>query len=134
MNFKTEGAFTRWFCKTLEATGTEVVAFVGSKMQVSGICDRYVCHPKFRGWLETKRNSNSVKPAQRLFMRRLVARGDTCVVVRYQSRPETVELETHDGHALGWLSLRVAYGMESDVERGKLFLEALRKAKELLEK
>ena len=132
MNFKTESAFTKWFCKMLAAVGTEVVAFVGSKMQIAGICDRYVCHPKFRGWLEMKRNSNTVKAHQRLFMRNLVARGDTCMVVRYQSRSESVEFEDCEGHQLGWLSLRGLYAMNNDAERGKKLLEELGKARDLL--
>lgn len=90
-NFKSESEFNRWFCKQLEAVNAEVVAFVGSKMQRSGVPDRYVCHVKFRGWLEMKRNNKKLRTNQRILTTRLNERGDVCLVVRH--REGRIEIE-----------------------------------------
>lgn len=130
MHFKTESAFTRWFCKQLEGRGAETVTFVGSRMQRAGIPDRYVCHPSFRGWLEMKRDDKKPTALQKIFMHRLTKAGDVCVVVRYNSHGETTEFETPDGHSLGWLNLRPLYG-EKTKYVGNLLLCGLRAAWEI---
>ena len=89
--FKSESKFTRWFCDQLRAVNTEVIAFVGSKMQKSGVPDRYVCHKSFRGWLEMKRNDKKLRTNQRILMTRLNERYDVCLVVRY--RDDRIEIE-----------------------------------------
>ncbi len=127
MSFNTESAFSRWYCEMVTAAGAETVAFVGSRMQQSGITDRYVCHPTFRGWVESKRGSNALKLHQKLFMKRLLAKGDCCMVIRHHPRNDTVEFEDADGHELGWLNLRTLRGV-SDAECGRTLLEAFAKA------
>ena len=99
-NFKNERAFTRWFCKQLRAVNAETVAFVGSSMQRAGIPDRYVCRRDFRGWLEFKKDRGRVAPAQRIFMKRMTERGDTCLVVRFLSDAYSYVVENVDGETL----------------------------------
>ena len=89
--FKSESEFTRWFCDQLRAVNAEVITFVGSKMQQSGIPDRYVCHKLFRGWLEMKKNNAKLRTNQRILMTRLNKRDDVCLVVRY--RDDRIEIE-----------------------------------------
>lgn len=124
---KNEAAFTRWFVENVEATGCEVQAFVGNKMQGSGITDRYVCHPRFRGWVEFKAGDRRTTTAQKLFMKRFLNRGDCCLVVRYRSK-EVMECEDPDGNALGWLNLVPLYCLKTDALRGQTLLDELAKA------
>lgn len=127
MSFNTESAFTRWYCEMITTAGAETVAFVGSRMQRVGIADRYVCHPTFRGWVESKRGSNVLGLHQKLFMKRLVTKGDCCLVIRYHPRNDTVEFEDLDGNETGWLDLRTLRSC-NDVECGRVLLHAFAKA------
>lgn len=127
---KNEVAFTRWFVEQVEATGCEVQAFVGNKMQGAGVTDRYVCHPRFRGWVEFKAGDRRATTAQRLFMERFLKRGDACLVVRYRSK-EVMECEDPRGHALGWLNLVPLYCLATARERGQRLLNELAKAWDL---
>lgn len=100
ITFKNESAFTRWFCDILEKHNAKIIAFVGSTMQGAGITDRYICHNEFRGWVEFKKDKGKVSIAQRLFMQGLVDRGDTCGVVRYLSKDQSVWFESYNGRVL----------------------------------
>ena len=107
--FKNESAFTRFFCDTLTKHNAKVVAFVGSTMQATGITDRYICHNKFRGWVEFKKDKGKLSVGQRLFMQGLQDRGDTCGVVRYLSKEQTIQFETIDGDKLFVINLIEVY-------------------------
>ena len=107
--FKNESAFTRWFCDILTKHNAKVVAFVGSTMQATGITDRYICHNKFRGWVEFKKDKGKLSVGQRLFMQGLQDRGDNCGVVRYLSKEQTIQFETIDGDKLFVINLIEVY-------------------------
>jgi len=77
-----ESAFTRWFCERLTRVNAYCVPIVASGMQQSGLPDRYVCHHKFRGWLEFKKGDGRLSEAQRLTIKSLQERGDVAFVVR----------------------------------------------------
>ena len=103
--FKNESAFTRWFCDILTKHNAKIVAFVGSTMQATGITDRYICHNKFRGWVEFKKDKGKLSVGQRLFMQGLQDRGDTCGVVRYWSAENSITIENIDGDELQLLCI-----------------------------
>lgn len=132
MNFKSESEFTRWFSKQVTAAGAEVVAFVGSRLQQGGICDRYVCHPTFRGWLEMKRGGERLRSLQKVFMNRLLSKGDVAMVVRYHVS-NTIEIEDTRGHQLGWLNLRPLYVMKP-TDAGQRLLWTLSEAWQIFKK
>jgi hypothetical protein len=78
----TESQFTRWLFKELgERTGTKVIAIVGGAMQVPGLPDRYVSHPRFQGFIEMKVKA-PLTTAQRLMLRGLRRTGTAAFVVR----------------------------------------------------
>jgi len=106
--FKNESAFTRWFCDILTKHNAKVIAFVGSTMQRSGLPDRYICHNKFRGWVEFKKDKGKLTVGQRLFMQGLQDRGDNCGVVRYLSKERVIRFESIDGDFCGELDLETA--------------------------
>ena len=107
--FKNESAFTRFFCDILTKHNAKVIAFVGSTMQATGITDRYICHNKFRGWVEFKKDKGKLSVGQRLFMQGLQDRGDNCGVVRYLSAENCVRFESIDGERLFVINLIEVY-------------------------
>jgi len=106
--FKNESAFTRFFCDILTKHNAKVIAFVGSTMQATGITDRYICHNKFRGWVEFKKDKGKLSVGQRLFMQGLQDRGDTCGVVRYLSKERAIQFESIDGYSTSRIDLETA--------------------------
>jgi hypothetical protein len=54
MKMLTESEFTRAFCAELRTTGAIVEAIVASRMQKSGLPDRYVSSVRWHGWVEFK--------------------------------------------------------------------------------
>jgi len=94
-----ESAFTRWFCREIQRVNGVTLAIVASAMQRSGLPDRYVCHKKFRGWLEFKKDDGRLSTAQRITLNKLEANGDTCLVVRYRYN-DMLEIETVNGRTL----------------------------------
>jgi len=105
MKFNNESAFTRWFCRQLEAASAETIPMVGSTMGKNGLPDRYVCHTRFRGWLEFKRDNGRLTTLQRLQMEKLSARGDTCLVVRIKNT--SILIEDANGSTLQTLDFAV---------------------------
>jgi len=77
-------------------------------MQATGITDRYICHNKFRGWVEFKKDKGKLTVSQRLFMQGLQDRGDTCGVVRYLSKEGAIQFETIDGYSTSRIDLEYA--------------------------
>lgn len=128
---KNEAAFTRWFCDMVKAMGAVTLTMVGGNVrQQNGLPDRYVCHPKFRGWLEFKKDDSKLSSTQRLLTQRLRDRGDVCLVVRYRA-DEIMELEDLEGNAMGWTDLSPLYCL-GDRDCGLRLLEELEKARKLL--
>ena len=95
VNFANESAYTRWFCERVEKMGSKVVAFVGNSYQKSGIPDRYISHPIFRGWIEFKRHNVQCKTNQRIFIKDALRVGDTALVVRLLKDYHTTVEDTH---------------------------------------
>lgn len=126
--FKNESEFTRWFCDRLRAVNAEVVAFVGSTMQKSGVPDRYVCHTKFRGWLEMKRNNKRLRTNQRILMTRLNERGDVSLVVRYRDNEIEIEDPATGERLVEPMSARVLARSKNKIMVGKILLGHLRAA------
>ena len=94
-----ESAFTKWFCKLLESVNTKVLPIVGGQMQPAGIPDRYVCHSRFRGWLEFKRLDRRLELLQKKFAEDFNQRGDTVLIVRL-AQNEMILYEDSEGKAL----------------------------------
>jgi hypothetical protein len=78
----TESEFTRAWSRRCEDLGAMVIALVGSQMQQVGLPDRYVCHRRFRGWVEVKRDGGQLRAIQRINLEKIIARGDTATLVR----------------------------------------------------
>lgn len=104
-----ECAFTEWFCNALERVNGYTLAFVGHRMQQSGVPDRYICHRKWHGWVEFKANERVVMTNQRVVMQNLLDRGDHVLVVRAIDRDAqfTVECVPAIGQWCGDELLRV---------------------------
>lgn len=85
-------------------------AMVGSSMQQAGLPDRYVCHKKFRGWIEFKKDDNKLSKLQYLTLESLVERGDTALVIRYRN-DELMHIENYKGELLKWVDLRPMYAV-----------------------
>lgn len=88
---------TRWnetkFCQALcKATPSSWKFNVhGHAMQRRGVPDLYICHPKFRGWIELKVDKNTPSSEQISNFRQLVKLGDVCFFVRYCNDGRRVE-------------------------------------------
>jgi len=78
---------------------------VGGNMQTNSLPDRYVCHNKFRGWLEMKKDNGRLRTGQRILMEKLVERGDTVLLVRYRAN-NIMEIEDLNGNLLQYVDLR----------------------------
>ena len=125
-----ECAFTRWFCSCLKAVNTEVVAMVGSMRQKAGLPDRYVCHTRFRGWLEFKLGDRRLTTTQHILMKRLLERGDTCLVVRYRKKG-TIEIESLSRKILVYQDITVLHTLQRTIDKaavGRELLNLLTKA------
>lgn len=107
---RNESAFTRWFCKMIERVNGVTFAFVGSTMQGSGIPDRYICHKKFRGWIEFKKDDYKLSKLQKLTLQSLHERGDVALVIRYRN-DELMHIENYKGELLKWVDLRPMYAV-----------------------
>jgi len=121
MNFKSESEFTRWFCKMVEARGAETIAFVGSKMQQSGLPDRYVAHSIFRGWIEFKRKTNDYTSLQYNFIRDMKAKCDVAMGCRITAKGVIIfeDEDQNPHHSLRALELEY---LKTDKERGQMLL------------
>jgi len=86
--WKSESDFTKWYCQRLERVNTLILPMVAGAMSVAGVPDRYICHRKFRGWLEIKSDigktgtSGRVSKIQWNMMRQLEARGENVFIGR----------------------------------------------------
>ena len=129
-----ESDFTQWMCKKLERVNAKTVAFVGSKMQGTGIPDRYICHRHLGGglWAEMKKDDRRVSDPQRRFLNGVFERGDTALVIRYRA-DQTVKVEHFDGTELGWHDLQSVVIMD-DVTAGHYIVNMLIDAKMRQEK
>ena len=123
-----ESAFTRWFCEQLEHVNAVTIAIVANTMGRSGLPDRYVCHRRFRGWLEFKKNDARLSVAQRLTLDELAERGDTVMVVRIV-RDDWVVAETTSRHELATADL-CAMRVMDDRERALACLDLLVRARD----
>jgi hypothetical protein len=126
----TESSFTRWFCECIKKANGYCVPIVGAKMQRTGLPDRYICHRRFRGWCEFKKDDRHLAKIQRTVLDCLQDRGDTCLVVRYH-RSQNVSVETIDRRTLIQLDLRELHGL-SDGKCGVRFIDLLQDARNRL--
>ena len=80
----TESQFTKYFCDRLKKVNALVLVLSGgNNLQQSGLPDRYVCHTRFRGWIEFKKDQYALQEHQRAICEGLSERGDTVIVCRY---------------------------------------------------
>ena len=102
----TESKFTVWFCKQLKNIGAITLTFVGGNVkQQSSLPDRYICHSKFRGWVEFKAEKGKLMMGQKLMLKALDDRGDTAVVCRWRKTKNDILIEDYNGNLLDSLSL-----------------------------
>jgi len=84
-----ECAWTRKMCRELERCNAVVFACVAHKMQAPGWPDRWVCHRRWRGWLEFKGDNTRLTALQRKRIRDLNDRQPgSAFVVRHPNRIE----------------------------------------------
>ena len=116
--------------------GAKPIAFVGSTMQENGICDRYICHPIFRGWVEFKRNHRKVEPLQHDFIRDMKSCKDVAMVCRLVDQGDVTTIYFENEIAFPFYSLELddLFKLcENDAQRGKMLLEALHDAWEMMQ-
>lgn len=88
--------------KRLTGEGAFAVKFHGQAMQTAGIPDIGVWSLAFTGWIEGKKDDNTMTALQHAVARKLIERGTPVCVLRY---PDYV-LETIDGERLTRLATK----------------------------
>jgi spore maturation protein CgeB len=83
-----ENKFSRDLVKGLRNMNALVYPITGSKYQVKGVPDLYVCHSKYIGWLELKVKEHKCESDQKYHIRELRKRGANAFVVRPPNRVE----------------------------------------------
>jgi hypothetical protein len=99
--------WTRRVCGSLREMNAIVFAVVGQAKQQPGWPDRYICHKRWRGWVEFKGRDTVVTKRQRKVLRDLTERGDNAVVARFPGYVESwggEVLGTFDGTGRGLLT------------------------------
>ena len=101
MNFVNESEFNRWWSRCLRAAGAKVVAIVGTGVQEPGLPDRYVCHRRWRGWIEGKKDGGKLSTAQVIFLREMTQRGENVVVCHLLSEKKLMVIgDTKIAHSI----------------------------------
>lgn len=79
---KTEGEFQKKFVDAMREDGAVVFNFTGNQYTGAGIPDLYVCHWRFKGWIELKAGfKHKVTEPQRITIEELSLRGDVAFVL-----------------------------------------------------
>ena len=118
-----EATFTKYFCKRIEAINGLVFSVVGSSMQQAGWPDRYICHPKWRGWVEFKATKGQLRKLQRKRLQDLYIRGANALVCKVCDIDNSFDLLHVDGRQL--LHVDFVPVLSDKVAAGKLFLNSL---------
>lgn len=110
-----ESEITRFMCAELRQAGAVCYAIVGDAMQTSGLPDRFVCHRRFCGFVEAKKNKNPLSGPQRARFEELRARGGCALVARYswsdKARCWRARFRAHDETVIGpFVSLKKGCG------------------------
>lgn len=119
-----EAAFTTRLATALRARGALTFKIHGHLLQAGGWPDTYVAHPMWRGWIESKVDSNNLDARQRAIGKQLKRAGDRFVVARFCRESEVVQFEDEEEDLLSILPF-------SKLDDGQAVIDALRKAANL---
>ena len=116
--------FTRFFCRSIERCNGMTHAVVGNSMAKAGWPDRYIAHPRWRGWIEFKLGSKPLSDIQRSVCHGLHKRGVKVYVGIVRSgQSDFFELRHVNGKTLASIDLLPLIGREQ--EAGLAFLSML---------
>ena len=90
----TESDWANRYSEMLKKGGAVVFKIVGSEMQESGWPDRWICHRRWKGWLENKMGSRQATALQARKLKDLRERGEAAFVLRLIEDEIRFEVDT----------------------------------------
>ncbi len=93
---------TRKLCRSLEAQGALTYPLIQDEYTPAGWPDRYICHRRWRGFIEAKALKGKLSKAQVQVLNALVARGESVFVLWFSADWTEIMLQRHDGKCSQW--------------------------------